>query len=294
MKKKILYIGTVNFSRFLLKEILEYKSKIEILIVSSQKKINSDFVDMNEIAKKENLAIHLTSNINSVNSYKIIKKFKPDYIFCFGWSKLINKKIINCANDFAIGYHPAELPKNRGRHPIIWAIYLGLKLTASTFFQLTETVDDGKIIDQKIIKIKKNYKSLDLYNALIKVSKKQIKTIMKKIVSNKKINIYKKKNENIWRKRSFVDGIIDWRMSGKSIIRLVNALSKPYPGASFKFKNKYININEAKIIKKKPNNIEPGKILDVSKKNFKITCDDYIIKIIMSEAQIKLKKNTYL
>ena len=28
-----------------------------------------------------------------------------------------------------IGYHPAELPKNRGRHPLIWALVLGLKKT---------------------------------------------------------------------------------------------------------------------------------------------------------------------
>lgn len=294
MKKKIVYIGTVKFSKLLLEEILIYKSRIDILIVSTKKKINSDFVDMNEIAKKENLNIHFTNDINSTKTYNVIRNFGPDYIFCFGWSRLIKKKIINCAKQFSIGYHPAELPKNRGRHPIIWAIYLGLKQTASTFFQLTEKVDDGYIIDQKIIKIKKTYKSLNLYNALIKISKKQIKHIVKKIIYNRKIDVYKKKNDNIWRKRSFLDGIIDWRMSGTSIIRLVNALSSPYPGAIFKYKNKYVNVQNAIIVKKKPENLEPGKILEVNKKYFKITCDDCVIKISKSKSIIKLKKNTYL
>ena len=102
------------------------------------------------------------------------------------------------------------------------------------------------------------------------------------------------KNENVWRKRSFIDGVIDWRMSGKSILRLINALSNPYPGACFNFKNKYIKVQEAEIIKKKPINIEPGKILYVAKKHFKITCDDCIIKIIKSNTKIDLKTNTYL
>lgn len=33
-----------------------------------------------------------------------------------------------------LGYHPAKLPQNRGRHPLIWALALGLKKSASTFF----------------------------------------------------------------------------------------------------------------------------------------------------------------
>ena len=100
MKKKIVYIGTVKFSKLLLEEILAYKSKINILIISTKKKINSDFVDMNKIAKKENLEIHFTNNVNSTKTYNVIKNFGPDYIFCFGWSRLIKKKIIDFAKKF--------------------------------------------------------------------------------------------------------------------------------------------------------------------------------------------------
>ena len=52
-----------------------------------------------------------------------------------------------------MGYHPAELPYNRGRHPIIWALALGLKSTASTFFYMKEGADDGDIISQEIVKL---------------------------------------------------------------------------------------------------------------------------------------------
>ena len=34
-----------------------------------------------------------------------------------------------------IGFHFAQLPKNRGRHPIIWALAIGLKETASDLYQ---------------------------------------------------------------------------------------------------------------------------------------------------------------
>ena len=51
------------------------------------------------------------------------------------------------------------------------------------------------------------------------------------------------------------------------------------PNACFKYKAKYITFDEAKIVMKKKNNIEPGKILKVEKNSFQVTCDDSIIKI---------------
>ena len=54
-----------------------------------------------------------------------------------------------------IGYHPANLPENKGRHPIIWAIALGLSKTASSFFIMNKFADQGAIIDKKPIYIDK-------------------------------------------------------------------------------------------------------------------------------------------
>ena len=48
-----------------------------------------------------------------------------------------------------IGFHLAAMPANRGRHPIIWALVLGLQETASTFFFMDEGADSGDIISQE-------------------------------------------------------------------------------------------------------------------------------------------------
>ena len=53
-----------------------------------------------------------------------------------------------------VGYHPAKLPQNRGRHPIIWSLALGLKHSASTFFFIQNGVDNGDIISQHPFEIK--------------------------------------------------------------------------------------------------------------------------------------------
>ena len=69
-------------------------------------------------------------------------------IFCFGWSSLLKERVLNIPPMGVIGYHPAKLPENRGRHPLIWAIALGLENSASTFFFMDKGADSGDILSQ--------------------------------------------------------------------------------------------------------------------------------------------------
>ena len=77
---------------------------------------------------------------------------------------------------------------------------------------------------------------------------------------------------NYWRKRTRLDGIIDWRMSGKMIDNLVRALSEQYPGASFKYKNIEHKVWKSKVIQMKSTNIEPGKVVGEDEEGYIIKC----------------------
>ena len=52
-----------------------------------------------------------------------------------------------------ISSHPAALPANRGRHPILWALVLGLAETASTFLGMDDVADSCDDISQVRIRI---------------------------------------------------------------------------------------------------------------------------------------------
>ena len=112
---------------------------------------NSDYFDIVNYFKKKDIKSVYTNDINGKKSIPWITKIKPDLIICLGWSKLLKKKILNIPKIGTIGYHPSDLPKNKGRHPIIWSIFLGLNKIASTFFQMNTKADDGKIISKKNI-----------------------------------------------------------------------------------------------------------------------------------------------
>lgn len=297
---RILFIGSANSSKFLLKQC--FKLKLNIVGVCTQKKSrNDDFCDLKKYFKLNNNLSIYTKNINSYKNYLWIKNKKPDLIFCFGWSQILSKNIIKLAKKMTIGFHPSELPKNRARHPIIWSLVLGLKKTASTFFIIkNEKVDSGAIVSQKKILISKSENASSLYKKIIATSCNQLGSFIKKIENNIPLKFYqKKKNEsNYWRKRNYNDGRIDWRMSATSIYNLVRALSKPYNNAIFICKNKEIKILRAKIIKKKNNslinNLEPGKILKKTHNYFDVKCGEGVIRVLETSRFNYFQVNHYL
>ena len=131
---KILFIGTVEFSYRALKKLVELNADIVGICTKDKSNFNSDFADLTPICNKNKIPLKYIDDINSIENINWIKSLNPDVIFCFGWSSLIKKELLNLTKLGIVGYHPASLPENRGRHPIIWALTLGLKKSASTFF----------------------------------------------------------------------------------------------------------------------------------------------------------------
>lgn len=293
---KIIYIGCVESSYKFLEALLLEDVDIVGVITKRSSAYNSDFRDITPLCEKYNIPYIYVDNINAEQSINFIKTYNPDIGYCFGWSQLIDETIINLFPKGMIGYHPAALPNNRGRHPIIWALVLGLERTASSFFKIEKTADSGAILSQENVEILYEDDALSLMKKLLDIGSKQIVSLTKKLENDEFIAVIPNKGGNNWRKRNKFDGLIDWRMSSKSIYNLVRALTKPYVGAHFIFNNKEFKVWKAKEIideDKKYNNIEPGKVLNVDNGSIFIKVGDNIIQLLEYDSII-INKGEYL
>jgi methionyl-tRNA formyltransferase len=192
-----------------------------------------------------------------------------------------------------VGFHPALLPNNRGRHPLIWAKVLGLSKTGSTYFFMDEGADTGDILEQKYFEISCDDDINDVYNNMTKVALKQIEIFYPKLVNGTYDKIKQIDEGNTWRKRNKLDGLIDFRMTTTSIVNLIRALTKPFPGAHCE-----LDGSEYKVWKCEPgsftlNYIEPGKILAITNNIIEIKTGDGSIRLIEHELP-NLTKGEYL
>lgn len=264
---KILYIGCVESSYVLLETLLEAGAEIVGVITKSVSNYNSDFIDLTPLCQKHNIKYICVRNINDEESAEFAKSLNAQIAFCFGWSQLIKKEFINIFPKGIVGFHPAELPNNRGRHPIIWTLALGLEQTASTFFMIDEEADAGDIVSQMLIKVEYDDDASSLYQKILDVAKIQVVQLWQAFLTEtveRKTQLLTEGNS--WRKRSEADGKIDWRMSSRGIYNLVRALTKPYVGAHFIYKEKNVKVWKVReIITSTYKNIEPGKIIAVNK-----------------------------
>jgi len=292
---KICFIGSVKFSYEILKELILKKENVVGVITKQESKFNSDYADLSILCKQNNIPYIFVKDVNDLNVINWIKKLNPDVIFCFGWSNLIKKEILSIPHIGVIGYHPTKLPQNRGRHPLIWTLVLGLDKSASTFFFMDEGADSGDILSQKEFNILYNDDAMSLYNKIIKIAKQQIEEFLPLLKSGNFIKIKQDHlKANYWRKRNKKDGEIVFRMDSKAIYNLVRALTKPYVGAHLIYKEEEIKV--WKVIEEKCliKNIEPGKIIEVKDNTILVKCYDNAIRIIEHEFKHLPKVGEYL
>jgi methionyl-tRNA formyltransferase len=295
---KIVFIGCVEGSAVLLKTLLNHGKKICGIVTKQQSSFNADFADLKNIAIEYNIPYFYYSKDKDSELNDFIRGFTPDLIYCFGWSHLLREDTLKLSIIGAIGFHPAALPKNRGRHPLIWALALGLQETASTFFYMDHGADDGDILSQNFVKISNADTAKTLYDKILDLAKKQIITFTDDFENG---FVYRKKQDvsqaNNWRKRNQKDGCIDFRMDAQMIYNLVRALTKPYVGAHFVYKEKEYKVWNSTVAldnADKYRNIEFGKVLEVySSRSFLVKTGNSLLKILDCD-EINLKRGDYL
>lgn len=293
---KIIFIGTVKFSDIILKHLVYLKATPMHVFTKKTSHYNTDFVDLGKTCKKFNIMHSYVTSINSKENIQLIRGIKPDVIFCFGWSELLSQELLNIPRFGVVGYHPTLLPQNRGRHPLIWALALGLRDTGSTFFLMDARADSGDILSQRKVRISYRDDAKSLYSKISCIASRQLKELLPRII-NRDIRGVKQDRSiaTYWRKRTVCDGLIDWRMSSRAIYNLVRALARPYPGAHFEHKGVKINVWQAQEIKRASCfGIEPGKVLETySKKKFLIKTGDNCI-LVRTSNSLFIHKGDYL
>lgn len=279
---KIVFIGCVDFSYRILGELLKNTGvKVVGVVTRQQSAINSDFRSLEGLAVSAGIPFINVSDNNQGIIEAFIRQAAPDVVYCFGWSYLLRKEILEIPTLGVIGYHPAALPQNRGRHPIIWTLALGLDQAGSTFFFMDEYADSGDILAQEFVKVDPEDDASTLYSKLVMVAIEQVKEFTPQLESG---NYTRRPQDtsraNYWRKRGRFDGQIDWRMPAGGIHNLVRALSKPYVGAHCMMEEQEIKIWKTELLDLEMNNIEPGKVLSVENGVIEIKCGQGAIRVL--------------
>ncbi len=279
---RAVFIGCVSFSQTCLKHLL-IRDDIDIagVVTRSRSDFNADFCDLSPLAASQAIPTLTLERNDPEQIHRWITDLRPDVVFCLGWSWLLPERILNLSPRGVVGYHPAPLPRGRGRHPIIWALALGLEETGSTFFIMDGGADSGPIISQAPVAIEPQDDAGSLYRKIETTALEQLDRLIPDMVAGRlRAQPQDETNANYWRKRSSEDGQIDWRMSAHCVHNLVRALAPPYPGAEYRETGSSAKVWKTRIVTDIPGDTEPGKVLACRGRNFVVKCGEDAVELL--------------
>ena len=194
--------------------------------------IHSDYVNLSQIAAENDIPLIELLDVNSQSCIDVVRALKPEYIFVIGWSRLCGPEFRNLAKKGVIGYHPTLLPKLRGRAALAWTIILGETKTGATLFWMDEGMDSGDIAIQHSMELTQREYLGDLMAAQMHLLEGMMIQLISALQSGERPALMQDHSQASYVAiRRPADGLINWEYPANEIVRLVRAVSLPYPGA---------------------------------------------------------------
>ena len=291
MFKKIVFMGTSNFSVPILKSL--YQNGYPIVTIYTQppqKSMRGQKVNKSPIQKMaENLCIKCRTpdSLKENNEeYNFLKLLNPDLVIVVAYGQLIPKSYLSLSKHGFINIHASLLPKWRGAAPIQRSIMNLDKETGVSIMKIVEKLDAGPVMMQEKINVTSEMNAEDLSNKLSDLSSKLILECIDEIEGGKAKFIDQDEQKATYAKKiNKEEGKINWDNSAENILAQINSLL-PNPGAWFSFMGERYKILKASISEAEG---EKGKVID---NNLTIACKSKSIKVNEIQRQGKNKQST--
>ena len=269
---KVVFMGTPEFSVPILDMLIK---NTNVLMVVTQP---DTYVGRKKVLTKS--PVKLLAEANGIpvfqpekirKDYEALKNLDFDLLVTCAYGQILPKEILDMPKYGPINVHASLLPKYRGASPINFAIFNGEEKTGVTLMYMDEGMDTGDIIVQDSLDVNgDNYG--ELYKRLSVLGADLLFENLDYLVSGNVVRNKQNDEEATYTtliKREFEH--IDFNDNGVNIINKIKKLN-PEPLA-----NTIINGLELKIVYAHYEEAyvgEIGKIVEITKNQFKITCKD--------------------
>lgn len=275
-RKRAILIGAVESSRVALDAIARSPDWEVAAVVTLDRALShrhSDFADLASIADGQGWPAIAVDTINREGALDAIRAVTADYVFVIGWSQI-------CGSTFlaqmppVIGYHPAALPRLRGRAAIPWTILRQEPITAGTLFWIDRGTDTGAILDQQYFHVAPLETAATLYTKHMNALAIMLARTLEALARDEVARLPQDESCATWAcKRGPADGCIDWSEPAEDIARLIRASGRPYPGAYTRLDGQQLHIWAAAPVAGGARYLaRPGQLIERDGRDFTMMC----------------------
>ena len=233
---KTVFIGAVEGSAVALRALCENGQAPDLVITLPLELAasHSDFADLGPVAESNGVSLIRSARSESPEVMAALRDLAPDLVMIIGWSQLVGPEMIALPRLGVLGFHPAPLPKMRGRAVLPWQILTGQRQGGATLFWIDEGVDDGPIAAQAVFEIDPDSITVrELYDRAVQEMARLLPELVARLGRGERPATPQNHAEaTICARRRPEDGRIDWSRPAIEVDRLIRAVGPPYPGAT--------------------------------------------------------------
>jgi len=292
MQKKIVFMGTPEFSAQILQSLINSDFIIKAVFTQKDKPakrgLKLQMSAVKNLALQKNLQVFEPNSLKDESVVSLIKGLEPDFIVVTAYGKILPQNILNIAA--CINLHASLLPKYRGASCIQTAILNGDEISGVSAMLMNAGLDTGDILKSVEISIK-DKKADAVFTEFSKLAASLCVEVLKEFSTLKPIKQDESK-ASYCTKIKKDDGLIDFKSNSAREIYQKFLAFYPWPGVFLENGLKFIDlelvkeINLNKELSLKPNlnenlkeNSNAAQILSIDKEGFLIACKSGVLKI---------------
>ena len=198
---------------------------------------------VSKISQNYGFPVFKPTNLNDPDFIKNIEGIDFDFLVVAAYGKIIPNWLLNAPNKMPINIHYSILPSYRGASPIQTSLLNGDNISGVTFMEMSEGLDEGKIIKVFTLDIIETHNKTSLENDLCDLAIKNMDDVFGLVFSNKiLLNAQDDASASYCSKIKKSDSIINFTENAYEIINKYRAYSE-WPGLAFMHKDVMVKIH---------------------------------------------------
>ena len=198
---------------------------------------------VSKISQNYGFPVFKPTNLNDPDFIKNIEGIDFDFLVVAAYGKIIPNWLLNAPNKMPINIHYSILPSYRGASPIQTSLLNGDNISGVTFMEMSEGLDEGKIIKVFTLDIIEAHNKTSLENDLCDLAIKNMDDVFGLVFSNKiLLNAQDDASASYCSKIKKSDSIINFAENAYEIINKYRAYSE-WPGLAFMHKDVMVKIH---------------------------------------------------
>ncbi len=194
---------------------------------------NRWFPSVAERARAAGIPVFTPAKIKTAEFRESVAALNPELFISAYYRRILPPDVLGLAK-IGVNLHGSLLPKYRGAAPANWQLIHGEPESGATLHFMSETVDQGAIIDQWRFPVGPDDTIAQFYEKLLPAARGVIRRNYSALMSGRLPAVAQDESQaTVFAKRKPEDGEFQWSFPALQIHNLTRALTRPFPGAYF-------------------------------------------------------------